>query len=357
MRNFRGKPLIDRENEMKFFLEWFDKIPDEVLWVFGPKSCGKTTLIEYIVENELFEDFEKLKPKGNYWVKYMNLRRYLISSYETFIEAFIKPANKTRRKEEEIEARISLGVFEINAKILNDIKERKQDIFKTLECELREVAKKNKVILIIDEIQTLEDIYINGDRELMKEFLNFCVALTKELHIAHVVILSSNTVFINRIYSDAKLKVTSRFYKINHLNKNTTFKWLKEEGFNNDDLEIIWEYLGGCIPLIQRMMRDKHEFPTLKEYLEHQKELAYSEIIMFYEKDRLNDDDVLKFEEIAMEILKNGYFQLSKEKRGIYYKTIEKFAEVEILFFDPKSLKVRGNNRLYEKGMELLTDN
>jgi predicted AAA+ superfamily ATPase len=103
MRHFRGEPLIDREYEMKFFLEWFDTIPKEILWVFGPKSCGKTTLIEYIVENELFEDFEKLKPKSNYWVKYMNLRRYLISSYETFIEAFIKQKNKTRRKEEERE--------------------------------------------------------------------------------------------------------------------------------------------------------------------------------------------------------------------------------------------------------------
>ena len=73
-RYFRQKRLIDREYEIKFLLDWFGKVPDEVLWIYGPKSSGKTTLIEYVVENELFEDFWKLK-SSKYWVKYINFRR------------------------------------------------------------------------------------------------------------------------------------------------------------------------------------------------------------------------------------------------------------------------------------------
>ncbi len=72
--------------------------------------------------------------------------------------------------------------------------------------EIQDIAKKKTPIIIIDEIQTLEDIYINSNRDLLKEFLNFCVRLTKELHLSHVTILSSNTIFIDRIYNDARLK-------------------------------------------------------------------------------------------------------------------------------------------------------
>ena len=98
IREFRGKSLINKEKEMIFLLNWFNKIPDEILWVFGPKSCGKTTLIEYIVENELFEDFWNFKPKGNFFVKYMNLRGYLISSYDRFIEALLTPKKTNFKK-------------------------------------------------------------------------------------------------------------------------------------------------------------------------------------------------------------------------------------------------------------------
>lgn len=48
------------------------------------------------------------------------------------------------------------------------------------------------------------------------------------------------------------LKKTSKFYKIDYLDKDTTKNWLKEEGFNEEDIELIWEYLGGDIAYIQK---------------------------------------------------------------------------------------------------------
>lgn len=185
--------------------------------------------------------------------------------------------------------------------------------------------------------------------------MNFCVRLTKELHISHVVIISSNIIFIDRIYNDAKLKVTSRFYKIDHLEKEITEKWLLEEGFKREEIELIWDYVGGCIPLIQRMMRDRHEFKSLKEYLDRQKWLAYTEIVDFLTREN-NPTDEKIFRNIASVILKEGHFVLSHnmEDKYNYFKIIEKGAEKEILFFDPMELKVSGNNRLYEKGMEKL---
>ena len=100
--------------------------------------------------------------------------------------------------------------------------------------------------MIIDEIQKLEDLYINNKRELLKEFLNFCVSLTKEKYLSHVLILSSNTIFIERIYNDAKLKETSRFKKIDHLSKEKVQEWLCiEEGWS-DFLMYIKLYQAMC---------------------------------------------------------------------------------------------------------------
>jgi AAA+ ATPase superfamily predicted ATPase len=351
-RYFRQKRLIDRDNEIKFLLDWFEKVPDEILWIYGPKSSGKTTLIEYVVENELFEDFWKFKPKKNYWVRYINLRGYLITSYKTFLEAFIKPKKESKKKQEKIDARMSIGIFEINASILNEVKDREKDLFNVLISKIQEIAK-DKRIIIIDEIQTLEEIYINGDRELLKEFLNFCVRLTKELHLCHVVILSSNTVFIDRIYSDAKLKVTSEFYKVKHLDYETIGNWLQEEGFQKSEVELIWDYLGGCIPLIQKMLRERKNYASLKDYLERRKWLAYTEIVDFLGRGNFSADEEKKFDEIIMEILEKGCFMYNRERKE-YLPVIEKWAEKEILFFDPLDLRVTGNSRIYEKGMEML---
>ena len=354
-RYFRGKKLIDRDNEINFFLDWFNQLPELILWVYGPKSSGKTTLIEYVVEKELFEDFENLKPKGNWWVKYINLRRYLISNYSSFIEAILTPEKDNKgKKEEKLSASFNIGVFKIKAELLNEVKNREKDLFKVLMEEIQNKSKKNRQpILIIDEIQTLEDIYINGDRELLKEFLNFCVSLTKETHLSHVVILSSNTIFINRIYSDAKLKKTSRFYKIDHLDKSIVVEWLSSEGYTEEEINLIYDYLGGCIPDIQRMMFEKKEFNTLEEYLEHRAFLAYSEIVdLLTNEENFNKRKI--FKEIAKEIVKNGKFAAKEDLPTDIKEIIKFYTEKEILFFDPLTLEVKGNSRIYEKGMEKL---
>ncbi len=226
-------------------------------------------------------------------------------------------------------------------------------MFNVLLDELERVKKKgNQPILIIDEIQTLEDIYINGDRKLLKEFLNFCVRLTKETHISHIVILSLNTIFIDRIYNDAKLKKTSNFYKIDHIERGVVEEWLSREGFKKEEVELIWDYFGGCIPDIQRMMRERKEAENLKEYLKKQAYLAESEIIDLMRK--MDKDKRSRFKEIVKVIVKKGYFEASEDDDVKLDEVISYFSKKEILFFDPLERKVTGNSRIYEKGFERL---
>ncbi|MDQ7032614.1 MAG: ATP-binding protein [Desulfonauticus sp.] len=348
IREFRQDEFIDREKEIQFLKDWVNHIPKEILWLYGPKSTGKTTLIEYVIEKEWTSN---LKIFDKYWIKYINFRRTMVGSYASFINSFFEESEGEDDFSGEVRAGFNIGVIRLEAKLLEKIKNNKKNLFNEL-IEKFKKLKKTK-ILIIDEIQTLESIYYNGEKELLKEFLNFCVSLTKETHLCHVIILSSNTIFIDRIYNDAKLKVTSRFKKIDHLDYETIKEWLlsKDLEFSSKDVDLIWDYLGGCIPLIQRALREQTYFNSLEEYLENEVKLAESEIIDLMVK-FMTDEEKKLFEDIARVIIQQGLYIVEKDETREKMKVIDFMAEKEIFFYDPLMRKVTGNNRLYEKGFE-----
>jgi len=127
----------------------------------------------------------------------------------------------------------------------------------------------------------LEDIYINGSRELLKEFLNFCVALTKETHLSHVVILTSNTIFLNKIYNDSKLKETSIFKLISHPDKIIAKKLLIDLGYNDEQIKLIIDYYGTILTRLLKVaqfIKPNESMEKLKEFLEKEKLDAYMQI-------------------------------------------------------------------------------
>ena len=169
-RLFRDYPFIDREEEIEFLKEFFENKPSRILFLYGPKSTGKTTLIEYVIENKLFDDF-KLFKSSKYNIKYINFRRKLVGSFDTFIDSLLEEKDDKEMIDKINRAYNLLGVFKLEAKTLKKYKEKKKDLFTNLLAEFRKTNKTN--IFIIDEIQVLEDIYFNGEKELLKEFLNF----------------------------------------------------------------------------------------------------------------------------------------------------------------------------------------
>ncbi len=352
IETYRGAPFIDRKEEIEFFVDWFNRVPQRVLWVYGPKSSGKTTVIEYVVEKKLLAEKEWLE-KGRYWVKYINLRRKLISSYKTFLHSFIMPED-VYKESVETDKKFSLKFFSIERKVLKEIEAREHDIFEVLLEKIEREKESGKTpIIIVDEIQKLRDIYINSERELLKEFLNFCVSLTKEKHLSHVVILTSNTVFIERIYNDARMKKTSVFKKIGHLSKEKTWEGLDIEGLKEEDKEVVMDYLGGCIADILKLLDERKKRIDLKEYLKREAWLAYTEIDEYLAE--FNEEETEFFVKVVKEIVNRGYFDMSGLKAD-KRRFLQKWAEKEILFYDPMELKVTGNSRVYEKGMEILLE-
>jgi hypothetical protein len=73
----------------------------------------------------------------------------------------------------------------------------------------------------------------------------------------------------------------------------------------------------------------------------------------YLNREGFTEEEEKRFEEIAEEILEKGYFRYDRDRKE-YLPIIEKWAEKEILFYDPLKLKVNGNSRVYEKEMTLL---
>ena len=187
-----------------------------------------------------------------YDIKHFNLRELLLINYDSFLRAFFELKSGEQVKETR---QYDLKVFKLNIETLKGLASKEIDPFIVMKKELRKSNKKGKrPVIIIDELQALDEIYFNGGRELLNEMFNFFVAMTKESHLCHVIIASSDGYFIKRIYQDSKLKKTSRFMKVDYIGYEDVMDWLNnldtyseidQFDLNHEKQQKIWDFFGG----------------------------------------------------------------------------------------------------------------
>ena len=159
-------PFINRTSEMRYLQSWIDEKPKNILFLYGPKSSGKTTLIYRFIKQNL--------SNGVYDIKNFNLRELLLVNYESFLRAFFELKSSERVKETR---QYDLKVFKLSVETLKGLESRELDPFIVMKRELEKINKKGKrPVIIIDELQALDEIYFNGGRELLNEMFNFFVA-------------------------------------------------------------------------------------------------------------------------------------------------------------------------------------
>ncbi|WP_052507084.1 ATP-binding protein [Desulfonatronovibrio magnus] len=246
-------PFINRDVEMRFLQSWIEEKPKNILFLYGPKSSGKTTLIYQFIERNL--------PRTEYDIKHFNLRKLLLINYESFLRAFFERKDSQQVKETR---QYDLKVFKLSVETLKGLESRELDPFIVMEKELEKINKKGKrPLIIIDELQALAEIYFNGGRELINEMFNFFVAMTKESHLCHVLIASSDGYFIERLYNDSKLRKTSELFEVDYLPKEDIVYWLnnleKESNITDfiltsEQIEYFWEHFGGSIWEISNLL-------------------------------------------------------------------------------------------------------
>ncbi|WP_423792055.1 ATP-binding protein [Methanocaldococcus indicus] len=225
--------FYNREKELNYLKTYVQLEPNAILFVYGPKSSGKTTVMLRVI---------KELENSNIVFFYYDLRRYATPTIEEFLEIFFEESDK----------KYLLNKLEINLKIFKFGVEKKFDfnniklnnIFNKIYEGIEAVIKDGKKpILIIDELQKLKNIYFNGGKSLLNELFNLFVHLTKVRHLCHVICLTSDTLFIEEIYRNSTLKNASEYYLIDWLEKETIKKILKEEGFSEEEVNYASNYL------------------------------------------------------------------------------------------------------------------
>ena len=82
-------PFINRKKERDFLLDYFHNAPKNILFLYGPKSTGKTTLIKKVI-NEL--------DKNKYDASFFNVREHFIIDFKSFRTMFFPPNLKEKTK-------------------------------------------------------------------------------------------------------------------------------------------------------------------------------------------------------------------------------------------------------------------
>ncbi len=241
--------FINRQAEIEYLTKWMSEQPKNILFFYGPKSSGKTTLIYKFIERHLSD-------KKKFSIKHFNLREVLIVNYDDFLQRFFQVEDPEEKRSSQTR-HYDLKVFKLTVESHQKIKNKQLDPFDVMKAELIDLnAKGIKPLIIIDELQALEFIYFNSQRELIKELINFFVAMTKESHLCHVLLSSSDGYFIEKLYNDSKLKKTSELFEVDYLPRDDIFYWLhnlkkesniKEYSLSQDQIEYIWEHFGGSI--------------------------------------------------------------------------------------------------------------
>jgi len=329
--------FINRRQELKFLEDYVNEEPESMLFLHGPKSSGKTTL--------LYKFLEEIKKKQELDVKFLNLREKLISNYKDFIRVFFGIDYSKAKDDVKEKREYSLfNFFKLSVEALKGVESGELDPFEVMKTEFIKFHKKGiKPVVIIDELQALSKVYIDNDneRELIIALFNFFVAMTKESHLAHIIIASSDGYFLDTVYNDSRLKKTSRFYKVDYLGKEDVMEWLlnlekyskiKDYKLSSGDAEKIWETVGGSMWEIQEILSRLFQHP-LDEVLTAYKKTMRATIAHYTEFDK---NKVLLLEVInKKEIVSGADLEGLPIESSVLKELLRDMVKNNILYFDP----------------------
>ena len=340
--------FINRKKEIAALESYLASTPGQILIVYGPKSSGKTNLLNHYASNYL-------KSK-KYAVNILNLRGMLISNFSSFLDQFFPKNIGGKVKDLLSGITINSGFFGVS---LDEESLLKSNPFKVMETKILSAKKRGvQPVIILDEIQQLKNIYLNGERNLLDELFNLFVRLTKELHAAHIIIATSDSYFLNEIYENAKLVKTARFLKVGQFDKEEVAGWLETEGFTKKEITTTWKTTGGNPWEIQQVInayaQGKKVPATCQRLVEENGAVLFT--WLFYKLN--NAEQKALFYELMAAIVKHGHYNIETDFTPALSALVKELVERDFLFFDPNQQVLLANSesvrlamgKLLEKG-------
>ncbi|WP_423793429.1 ATP-binding protein [Methanocaldococcus indicus] len=315
--------FYNRERELNYLKTYVQLEPNSILFVYGPKSSGKTTVILRVIE--------ELSKRDDLIFFYYDLREYATPTKEEFLKIFFEKGDKKYLLNK---LEINLGVFKFGVEEnINFNNLSLNDVFTKMKESIKEVIKDGKKpILIIDELQKLKNIYFNGGKSLLNELFNLFIHLTKVRHLCHVICLTSDTLFIEEIYRNSTLKNASEYYLIDWLEKKTIKEILKEEGFNEDEINYCLNYLS--LPYeISQLINNKKLGLSVKETIKQWINIEKDGLMFLIANmpDELDENKIYEILNKFRDKIKVEDYEIIKRE---LIKEFKFLVENEILFYD-----------------------
>ncbi|NCN65316.1 MAG: hypothetical protein GW910_04570 [Candidatus Altiarchaeum hamiconexum] len=175
------------------------------------------------------------------------------------------------------------------------------------------------------------------DGYLTYDVFNFFIRLTKELHICHVFAISSDSLFIEKVYNKAMLEGRANYTLIDDFDEETTKKFLKKHRFKKTDTAI--KYFGGKpIDLIRLLSQNKDVEIFAREIINEKRRLLtdmLDELMYVQPKVEMRKKEIPVERNKVVEILEK--FKDKEKIEDIKISRAEKIYLVgrNILFVDP----------------------
>ncbi len=344
--------FVDREKELKEIKKLLSGRPNLVYFVYGPINSGKTALL-----TKVFEELEE-----DYIVFYFNFRGIYIMSIEDLLQVLfeIKVGEYKTEIKEIIKEILKDGVKKIKKikgipipeSIFDRIFSGKklENIFRYLESVFEEIREQRKTpIFVLDEMQVIKELINNAGRPIIHELFNFMVRLTKETHLCHCLCATSDCLFIEDVYTNARLEGRARYILVDDLDKETALRVYEEFGFEKK--ELVWEYIGGklgdMVILYEWKKQGYKEEIGLREMLKN--EIGKLRMIEgnIYEK----YEDAERLWEYLKEFKDawERYADIRKNKKYLFF-----WIDRNVLFYNPVEGTVRPQSRLIQRAIREL---
>ncbi|MEA1864588.1 MAG: ATP-binding protein [Euryarchaeota archaeon] len=326
----------DRERETDEIMKILDAEPSLITFIYGPINSGKTTLISHLIK-ELPEDYAPF---------YVNLRGRFITDYEDFLNVLFEideeggVDNVAEYAKSILKDLGAISGIPIPINLFERIFEKKdksKDVFKYIEQFFVEISKTRTPILIVDELQVIGDLKIDG--LLIYKLFNFFIRLTKELHLAHIFVITSDSLFIERVYSEAMLEGRCRYLLVDDFDNSTTINFLDKYKFSDTEKEVAWNYCGGKPACLVELINARENRKRKAEEMLKIRKGQIEEIVYSLEvKDKKMFAAVVGvFSEFRVKE-KTGYKYLSDEIKFLVGKNI--------IFADSANKELRPQSRL-----------
>ena len=326
--------FYDREKEIEEIMRILNTRPDLITFIYGPINSGKTELISHLTER-LNKDFV---------VFYINLRERMVKDFNDFVEALFEIDIGGKRKvvvRELIAEVTKFAGIPISKALLDQFfkEDKPKNAFRYIVEVVKDVRAKGKMpVLIIDELQKIGDVKI--DDYLIYELFNLFIRLTKELHVCHVFAVTSDSLFIERVYSEAMLQGRCRYLLVDDFDYKTTRGFLKKYGFSKDEIDLTWDYFGGKPVYLVEAVKSKHR---LREFCMEMLKVRVNQIRFL-----LNDVKRGRYEVNFEEVVRTIKIFKDRDEVEIHAldDAIEFLIDRNILFVDPVRGILKPQSRL-----------